>query len=175
MQNKIVENIRETVKYGGYRKIQLMDGALGLCGETSEAMIEYVKCDVENITAELGDALWYLYSIADGLNILEAIPTVTDIEGAVIGGLNILEDYTKNDIIFYCLTRSCEVADIIKKFTIKGIDIDVKDIVGRLQHLITMYIVVAHRSDVEMVDVVSGLLKKLDDRYPNGPAGGEVR
>lgn len=174
MQNKIVDSVRETIKYGGYRKTQLMDGALGLCGETSEAMIEYVSKNVDNVATELGDALWYLYSIAEGLNILEAIPNVIDIEDAVDETVN-LEEYTKNDVVFYCLTRSCDVADIVKKFTMKGIDIDIKDIVSKLKYLIVMYIVVAHRSGIRMTDVVSILMQKLDKRYPDGPAGGEVR
>lgn len=174
MQNKIIDNVKETIKYGGYRKIQLMDGALGLCGETSEAMVEYCNGNVAELESELGDALWYLYSISEGLNIIEAIPPITDIETATTETNN-LEEYGKSDVIFYCLTKSCEIADIIKKFTMKGVDIDVKDIVDRLRYLMIMFCVVAHRSDIEMRSVVESLLNKLNERYPDGPAGGEVR
>lgn len=174
MEKKIIENVRETIKYGEYRRMQLMDAGLGLCGETSEVCIEFVDGDKEKIKTELGDVLWYIYSLADGLNILEYVPSLQSIENTCVDG-DLQKNYTRDTIIIYVLTKSCEIADIIKKFSMKGIDIDANDMLTRIKHLMVMYTLIAIKSDLNIQTIVSALLDKLQSRYPDGVAGGEVR
>ena len=174
MESKMIELVQEVTKYGVYRREQLMDAALGLCGETSEMVLEFIGTDKEKLITEMGDALWYLYSLADGFNLVQALPSVKDMR-AVVEENDIMASYSTTELIVYTLTKVCDMADYVKKFTVKGISIEASSLIKLLQFIYVAYVAIAQRAGIDMEEAFNASFEKFKVRYPNGVAGGEVR
>lgn len=174
MENKLLETIKEVTRVGEYRNMQMMDAALGICGETSEVCSEFYAGNKEKLISELGDALWYLHSLADAYNVLDRILPISRVADSITKNDG-MSEYSNTDIVVYSLSTACDIADYVKKFVIKGISVEPDVIVSHINYMILIFAYMADRQDLKLIDAVKAAIDKFSVRYPNGVEAGEVR
>lgn len=130
---------------------KLINGVLGLCGETAEYARE--RRFIEKRIEEAGDIMWYVAEIAAGMGKTIADAASIDDSGEWNGGM---------------FNDAGDIADTIKKHVFQGHDIDVHAILCGLNRIMTMIADRIPDFGYTIDDVLRVNVEKLLKRYPNG-------
>lgn len=171
--NNITDLVKEQVKYGEYRRIQILDAALGLCGETAEVIEAVLSGDKQLMINEIGDAWWYTNSLIDGLNIGSLYKSSRELDVDVDDGIE--AKYDLFNIVILTSVKAGKVGDLIKKMMMKGLPVDNMELTKTISEVMVCLAIAAKRLGTSLTDIERVTIDKIYSRYPNGFNNKEVR
>lgn len=130
--------------------VRLLHATLGLVTETAELLNFFCA---KNFLEELGDVMWYVAIACDELQ-------VTLDEAHDQGGL-----LDEDDLLISMVTDAAGIADLFKKSTFYGRELDRRKVVEHLGRIIEAVVLCADEIDKQLDEVMAANLAKLHRRY----------
>lgn len=150
----------------------LLNGALGLAGESSEVVDEIKNhlfhehwLDRTHLTKELGDIFWYLAIASSALGV-----DLDDIFKANINKPSADLNYTQmllNGALGLAV-KSGEIIDTVKKYLFQGHSLDKAYIIEKLGDIYGYLNIASDALGVDLDTIMQMNIDKLKARYPDG-------
>lgn len=131
---------------------QLVNWALGLCGEVSEIQ-SHPEGDTQGLLLECGDGAWYCHAMLTALRL--------DADAVFLG----TPRYTPFVSAYF---HACQIAELVKKHIYHFKPLNVERLVQHIVHILDHIERLAFLADCTLVEVYRLHIEELQQRYPEG-------